>query len=173
MTLSKEIFIKKSGLHFIKNKVTEYNYSDTNDFICNTIIERAFSPYQEPTYNNAYGLYIGFYKTYSIKQNLKSIITTDYIDSVSVNSIDDSSCRKVISKKTYNYGSLVGLPIETYNSISNENKVLKTVIHYPNGAPDLSDLDSAAYSNYWRLFSSHILSKPIQVENYIGYFFFL
>ena len=105
------------------------------------------------------------------KFNINSIISKDYIDPIHLDSIDDFSYRKLVSKKKFRYGSLVGLPTEIYTKTSNIEKVYETKYYYPPHAP-ITGLSETEVNNYQLLSSSHIWS-PVQTEQYIGNYFTL
>jgi len=170
--LRKETVFKNLNSSLYKIKETEYDYSISEKYCPNTIIKRAVEviDYTPPTYRTLVGLYIGYFRTYSLKLYLNRIITKDYIDPVPfIGKVDESSYKKIVSVTQMKYSGCVGLPTETYNIINNNEKVIKAKVYYPFNASCL-DLESSDCNNYSRMFISHMLSIPTQTEKFVSYY---
>ncbi|MBN2610113.1 MAG: RHS repeat protein [Bacteroidales bacterium] len=164
--------VKDNSGKLCKKKEVTYNYS-TGPYQCavNFLAKRIFRISElTPTLhlndaNSSKGLYLGFYKTFTKRNDLISVTNKEYVIPLSI-SLSEEDPQNIIKSETYSTYSWPGIPVRVIESTSKEDKVIETRNYYSNST-SLSGLSTEEQACYNSLFSNHILSRPIQVETYL------
>ncbi len=165
-----EVFIKSIGENLFVNKEVKYSYNHVlNEFVTNMIIQKM---YNDNNLNSINNLYIGLYKTYSNKFNLASQTTTDFIEPVPINDINNSNSYNNITTSTnyfYDNPNLLQLTRTEVIDSKGDRLIMKT--SYPDDVtsitslgPDPLSVPEKAAIDQLKKGAQHRIAEPIQVE---------
>ncbi|WP_300567685.1 hypothetical protein, partial [Flavobacterium sp.] len=171
--IEEEIYFEKkdSQIKKISQKTYQYDYTFLK-YINNVLGEKKYNAllFMTPTNisNTASNYYIQQYRTYSYKNEVQTVTTKEYFDSVPLGTTDESSFKKSITTQNYEYGTLRGLPTKVTTVVEGSGKTQETRNYYVNQASSLSGptLNSTQLADFVNMSERNIVSTPIQVENY-------
>lgn len=177
----KERILKKedNSLKIIKD--VDYVYNNTEVKNINNLIIKDATHESIALYCNGQPvapistMYIGVYKTFTFNNFLLSSTTNEYFEPVTVINktlfdeldldYDFSNVKKMTTTQTYNYGSLIGLPIKT-TTLTSGGVSRTTENTYANQASTLIGPTGAQLSAYAKLEEINNIATPIQVSQF-------
>lgn len=113
--------------------------------------------------------YVGIYKVYSYKSEIKSQVSTDYIDPVPLGVTDESAYKKVVTTQNYEYGALRGLPTKITTTTSQSGVINEVRNFYVNQATNPNyhtGLTVDQIQAVIDLNAQNIVSNPILVQQF-------
>ena len=165
--LEKEYVYKNDGGSLFMVNSTIYQYAhETLNTIPNLFIHKLYD-FCGAVDHNIDNLHIVLYSIHGYNDNLVSQASTNYVDPVPIEDIENSIFYdQITATKTYEYNSFIGLPTKITTSLSNSDLILETKNYYVDQVDSLDWLDAAHINAYSTLRAMHRLTDPIQVETY-------
>ncbi|MBD3581322.1 hypothetical protein [Flavobacterium selenitireducens] len=170
--LAEKVFRKQDGvlakISEIRNTYTYQEDFRVINFIAKQIFNLTFMATGTNMGNTISNYATAAYPVESIRAELASKETLQYIDPVPLTATDETGYRKISNLEIYTYGEFVGLPTKITQSTSDSGINLETRSFYVNAAasgslPGLSNL-----TFYSALLQRNVISTPVQTESWKG-----
>lgn len=174
--LEELFFINDNGVVKMSKKNISNFIFDTNNFVANLNIKNIFDNTIGYTYSSTienlqkiYHLYFGMYNTYSIKKQLDSKITIDYLEAVPITNLDSANLYKQLNTKTeYEYATgLLGLPI-SISFTTSKGEIQKTQNEYSNAVTHINNHQLSEISKITNFSNDAVLYTKNIIYDYYG-----
>lgn len=165
-TLLKETqLVKKNGLLCkTKEEIFTYRYTPTGhmDGLTGNIVGVACGN----QLGNSGNLNLGMYSYLSKRAELVAYNSTEFTIPMPLGATDEGAYSMIRSSRTFEYGSLIGLPIKATNSISGEGRITETRNTYVHEASQLAGLTSPQAAAYQKMAARNQVSVPAETRAY-------